>query len=105
MDVMNLEESIKEAELVITGEGCLDGQSIMGKGPIQVAQLGKKYGKKVVAFAGCIGEDANLCHDYGIDAYFPIIQKAMSLDHAMDPRIARNNLMSTVMQVMRILSD
>ncbi len=105
MDVMNLEESIKEAELVITGEGCLDGQSIMGKGPIQVAQLGKKYGKKVVAFAGCIGEDAYLCHDYGIDAYFPIIQKAMSLDHAMDPRIARNNLMSTVMQVMRILSD
>lgn len=105
MDILQLEEAIKESDLVITGEGCIDGQSVMGKGPIHVAKIGKKYNKKVVALAGSIGEDAHLCHDYGIDAYFPILQKTMELEEAMKPEVARNNLMATVIQVMRILSD
>lgn len=105
IDILKLEDAIEDSDLVITGEGCIDGQSVMGKGPIQVARLGKKYNKKVVALAGCIGEDAHLCHDYGIDAYFPIIQRAMDLEEAMKPEVARNNLIATVMQIMRILSD
>lgn len=105
MDILKIEEAIKESDLVITGEGCIDGQSVMGKGPIHVAKLGKKHNKKVVALAGCIGEDAQLCNDHGIDAYFPIIQRTMDMDEAMNPEVARENLMATVIQVMRILSD
>ncbi|MGN0438911.1 MAG: glycerate kinase [Lachnospiraceae bacterium] len=105
LDMLQLEDSIKEADLIITGEGCLDGQTVMGKGPIEVARLGKKYNKKVIAIAGSIGEGAHLCHEHGIDAYFPILQTTMDLGEAMKPETARSNLMATVIQVMRILSD
>ena len=105
IDTLGMEESIKESDLVVTGEGCIDGQSIMGKGPIEVAQIGKKYKKKLVALAGCIGKDAAICNEYGIDAYFPIIQRAMHINEAMKPEVARENLIATVIQVMRILSD
>lgn len=105
MDVLDMEQAICEADLVVTGEGCIDGQSVMGKGPIQVAGIGKKYNKKVVALAGCIGEDAPLCNEHGIDAYFPILQRAIHIKEAMKPEIVRENLMATVIQIMRILSD
>lgn len=105
MDILELEEAIKESDLVITGEGCLDRQSVMGKGPVHVAKLGKKHNKKVIAIAGSIGEDAELCNEYGIDAYFPILQRVIDMEEAMKPEVARENLMATVIQIMRILSD
>ena len=53
----NLENYVKDADVVVTGEGRLDGQSIFGKAPIGVAKIAKKYDKKVIAFAGVITED------------------------------------------------
>ena len=65
-----LEES---ADLVITGEGQLDGQTVMGKAPIGVAKLSKEYCKPVLAFSGCVTKDASACNAAGIDAFFPIL--------------------------------
>lgn len=94
-----LEEYIKDADIVITGEGRLDGQSMKGKAPIGVAKLAKKYNKKVIAFAGCVEEDAVLCNQQGIDAFFPILRSVVSLEEAMDSKNATKNLIASVQQV------
>lgn len=99
-----LEEHIRDADLVITGEGRLDGQSYMGKAPIGVAKLSKKYGKPVIAFSGCVTDDAVICNDHGIDAFFPIVRKPCSLEEAMDIENAYKNLIDTAVQVFRIIN-
>lgn len=103
LEETQLEDAIKEADLVITGEGRLDGQTAMGKAPIGVAQLAKKYDKPVIAFAGCVTKDATLCNKHGIDAFFPIMRKATTLDEAMNHDNALNNLADTAEQVMRLI--
>ena len=87
---------------MITGEGRLDGQTVMGKAPIGVAKIAKKYGKTVIAFAGCVTEDAKACNRSGIDAYFPILRRASTLAEAMDPENARQNMIDTAEQVIRL---
>lgn len=103
LEETKLEDAIKEADLVITGEGRLDGQTAMGKAPIGVAQLAKKHDKPVIAFAGCVTKDATLCNKHGIDAFFPIMRKATTLDEAMNHDNALNNLADTAEQVMRLI--
>lgn len=66
----HLEDCIKDADFVITGEGRLDGQTAMGKAPIGVAKLAKKHNKTVFAFSGAVTKDAVLCNENGIDAFF-----------------------------------
>ena len=99
----NLETRIKDADLVITGEGRLDGQSVMGKAPIGVAKLAKKYDKKVIAFSGCLGEGVEACNAEGIDSYFPILQKPCSVEEAMTYDNAYQNLKATAKQVFRLI--
>ena len=98
-----LEEHIAKADLVITGEGRLDGQTIMGKAPIGVAQLSKKHAKPVIAFSGCVNPEARLCNEHGIDAFFPILRQVTPLSEAMEPKNARQNMIDTVEQVFRLL--
>ncbi|MBR2043579.1 MAG: glycerate kinase [Clostridia bacterium] len=98
-----LEEYIKEADLVITGEGRLDSQTVMGKAPIGVARLAKKYGKRVIAFAGCVTMDAEIINDHGIDAFFPILRGVVTLDEALNKENAYNNLSATAYQVLRLI--
>ena len=100
-----LEEYIKEADIVVTGEGRLDGQTAMGKAPIGVANIAKKYGKTVIAFAGCVTEDATVCNENGIDAYFPILRNICGLSEAMDKDNAYKNLKATSCQVFRLISQ
>lgn len=97
----HLEEYMKDADIVITGEGRLDGQSYMGKAPIGVAKLGKKYKKPVIAFSGCVTKDAALCNEHGIDAFFPIVRTPCTLQEAMKKENAYQNLKDTVEQVFR----
>ena len=49
--------------MVVTGEGRLDGQTVMGKAPIGVAKIAKEYGKPVIAFSGCVTKDAIACNE------------------------------------------
>ena len=99
-----LEEYVKDADVVITGEGRLDGQTVMGKAPIGVARLAKKYGKRVIAFSGILGDGVEAVNAAGIDAYFPILRKLVTLEEALDVKNAATNLTSTVEQVFRALS-
>lgn len=95
----HLEEYIKDSDIIITGEGKLDSQTIMGKAPIGVAKLAKKYNKPVIAFAGCVEEGAHYSNDVGIDAYFPIIRKMSSIESLMDTDNTISNLADTAEQV------
>lgn len=104
LEETKLEEYIKNADIVITGEGRLDGQTVMGKAPIGVAGMVKKYGKRVLAFSGCTTEDAVLCNQHGIDAFFPILRSVTTLEEAMSPEKARENLAATVEQVFRLIA-
>lgn len=84
--VCGLEEQIRRADLVITGEGKMDSQTRFGKTPFGVAQMAKKYGKKVIAVAGTLEDDAGLLYELGFDLLMPIQEKpgdlAYSLEHA-----------------------
>lgn len=98
-----LEKHIKDSDIVITGEGRLDGQSYMGKAPIGVAKVAKKYNKRVIAFSGCVTDDAIVCNEYGIDAFFPILRCPCSLQEAMDCDNSYKNLRNTAEQVFRLI--
>lgn len=103
LDETRLADYVKDADLVITGEGRLDGQTVFGKAPIGVAKTAKQYGKTVLAFSGCVTPDASACNAAGIDAFFPILRTVTSLEEAMDPRQAMKNMEDSVEQVFRVI--
>ena len=100
----HLEDFVRDADIVITGEGRLDGQTVMGKAPIGVARLAKKYGKRVLAFSGILGDGVEAVNAAGIDAYFPILRKIVSLEEALDVTNASVNLSAAVEQAFRLLA-
>ena len=102
LETIDLKSDLKDADVVVTGEGCLDRQSAMGKAPVGVAKMAKLYNKPVIAFAGSVTKEAKLCNQEGIDAYFPIIRNITTLQEAMAKENAKNNLMDTVEQVFRL---
>ncbi len=103
LEETQLERYISKADMVITGEGRLDGQTAMGKAPGGVAELAKKYNLPVIAFAGSVAKDAKECNQKGIDAFFPILREITTLKEAMEPEHAKNNLIDTAEQVFRLL--
>lgn len=103
LNAVELEKELKDADIVVTGEGRLDCQTAMGKAPVGVARLAKQYGAVVIAFAGGVTKDAAACNDAGIDAFFPIVRGITSLEEAMEPENARANMMDSVEQVFRLL--
>ncbi len=103
LEETELEKHIKDADIVVTGEGRLDSQTVMGKAPIGVAKLAKKHGKKVIAFCGCATDDAEICNEHGIDAFFPVLRSVSSLDEALDTKNAYKNLTKTSYQVFRLI--
>jgi glycerate kinase len=103
LEETKLEDVICNADLVVTGEGRLDAQTVMGKAPVGVAKLAKKYDKKVIAFSGCVAPGAEACNDHGIDAYFPVLRNITTLEDALNPENAYQNLTDTAYQVFRLL--
>ena len=99
LEETGLEEEMKDADFVITGEGRLDSQTALGKAPIGVAHLAKKHDKKVLAFAGCLTPDAGVCNENGIDAFFPILRRVITVQEAMETETARENMIRSVEQV------
>ncbi len=79
----HFEDHLKDADLVITGEGQMDSQTIYGKGPIGVARLAKKYGVPTVAIVGGLNVDDEILHMAGIAAVLPIVNKPMLLEEAI----------------------
>ncbi len=103
LEETHLEDYVRNADLVITGEGRLDKQTVMGKAPIGVARIAKKHNKKVIAFAGAVTPEAGVCNQHGIDAFFPILRTIVTLEEAMQTENAKKNMTDTVEQVFRLL--
>ena len=84
MDAVNLSDIIADADLVITGEGRIDSQTIHGKTPIGVARTAKKFNKPVIGIAGCLSNDCHVVHAHGIDAVFSVVPRSVSLAEALE---------------------
>ena len=103
LEETRLSDYVKDADIVLTGEGRLDGQTVMGKAPIGVAQTAKEHGCTVLGFSGSVAKDASACNEKGIDAFFPILRGVSTLEEAMDTEKARQNMADTVEQVFRTI--
>lgn len=103
LDAINLSDALNDADIVVTGEGQLDRQTAMGKAPVGVAKLAKAHGAKVLAFSGSVTKEAVACNQAGIDAFFPILRRIVTLEEAMEPSTARSNMTASVEQVFRLL--
>lgn len=84
LDLVNFNERIKDADLIITGEGCVDHQSVQGKVIKGVVECANKNGVPVIVIAGGIGDDVEAVYDMGVKCIFTLPNKPMSLDFAMD---------------------
>ncbi len=83
MDAVEIDKLLDGCDLVITGEGKIDGQSAFGKVPVGVAQRARKYNVPVLAIVGNIGEGAEAVYDHGIDSIMSTVNGAMSLADAI----------------------
>ncbi|EPF5351165.1 glycerate kinase [Cronobacter sakazakii] len=89
IESLGLAQAVRDADLVITGEGRLDSQSIHGKTPVGVARVAKQFQRPVVAIAGSLTPDYQIVHEHGIDAAFSVIDRIVTLQEALDDA-ARN---------------
>lgn len=83
MDAVKLSQVVSDADLVITGEGRIDSQTIHGKTPIGVARCAKRFDRKVIGIAGCMSADYAVVHDYGLDAVFAVVNAVVTLEEAL----------------------
>lgn len=83
-EALGLDELIKDATLVITGEGRIDSQTIHGKVPIGVARVAKRYNKPVIGIAGSLTNDVDVVYSHGLDAVFSVIYSVCTLDEALN---------------------
>ncbi|MCC5803877.1 glycerate kinase family protein [Rossellomorea vietnamensis] len=102
IELTGLEEKVLQADIVFTGEGSLDQQSLMGKVPVGVARLAKMHGKKVIGIAGRIDTDLAEVNQY-LDAVFSIQTECRSLEEAMRSEVTSEQVRVTVEQVVRLL--
>ena len=102
LDKVGAEEKIKDCDLVITGEGRLDGQSKNGKTPVGVSNIAKKYNKYVIALAGSLGDGADTLSPF-FDKCYGINGQVFDLNEAMKPENARKNLKKTIKEALSIL--
>lgn len=75
-DAVGLDRAVVDADLVVTGEGRIDSQTVNGKTPIGVARVAGRHGKPVIAIGGCLAADAHAVHAHGIAATFSTVMKA-----------------------------
>ncbi len=98
---LEIEALLEGADLVFTAEGGIDFQTPWGKIPAEIARRAKRYGLPVIAIVGTVGKDAQINHDYGIDAYVSILQAPVTLDEAIER--ARDLVTVCTEDVMRLV--
>ncbi|MEW4211572.1 glycerate kinase [Priestia megaterium] len=101
IEATQLESYIKNADLVITGEGRIDGQTIYGKTPIGVAKTAKKHSVPVIAIAGSIGVGSEAVYEHGISALFSVVPGAVTLPEALEK--AGENIERTAKNVASVI--
>lgn len=100
-EAVGLENAIVNADLVITGEGRIDSQSIKGKVPVGVARLAKRYNKPVIGIAGSLSSDVAVVYDHGLDCVFSVLNKVCTLEDALsnaaeNVRLTARNIAATL---------
>ena len=102
LNVLNIADDLKNADVVITGEGSIDNQTLQGKAPAGLAKLAKNLNPrvKVIAIGGAV---QNISGDSDIDAVFSILRKPITLADAMKKNIAQENISATVEQIFRLM--
>ena len=107
IEYLDLEKKISETDILITGEGKLDSQSYMGKAPIELARIAKKYNKKVIFLAGSIlDEQMNQLSDENkklVDSSFTVQREFLPLENAMKKDVTIKNIENTVIQIFNLL--
>ncbi len=83
-EALSLDAAVRHADLVITGEGRIDSQTIHGKVPIGVARVAKRYDIPVIGIAGSLTKDVGVVYDHGLDAIFSVIPRICTLDEALE---------------------
>ncbi|WP_321329380.1 glycerate kinase [uncultured Ilyobacter sp.] len=104
LEKVKFEDAVKGADFVITGEGKIDFQSIMGKAPVGVSKVCKRMGIPVIALAGGVADDAGATHDHGIEALFSVVNYPISLKEAMDPERARIFVENSTEEIFRLIN-
>lgn len=105
LDKVGVKERLENIDVIVTGEGRLDGQTTLGKVPVGVARIAKPYGIPVIAISGSITEDAATLNNQGISSYFSIVPGPLSLTEAMNPEVTLMNIEQTVEQVFRLIKQ
>ncbi|EKI0756499.1 glycerate kinase [Vibrio cholerae] len=83
LETVQLAYQVSDADLVITGEGRIDSQTVHGKTPMGVAKVAKRFDVPVLALCGCTGDNYQAVYKCGIDAVFAAVPRAMSLEDAL----------------------
>ncbi|GHX97005.1 hypothetical protein VCSRO111_2581 [Vibrio cholerae] len=83
LETVKLAHQVSDADLVITGEGRIDSQTVHGKTPMGVAKVAKRFDVPVLALCGCTGDNYQAVYQCGIDAVFAAVPRAMSLEDAL----------------------
>lgn len=107
LDAVLPESELRAADIVVTGEGRFDGQTAMGKAPVGIARRAKACGCKVIVLAGSVehaGARATQQNPPLIDAIFPILPGAMTLEEALHEDVAYENMEYTAEQVFRVMT-
>ncbi|QJD93308.1 glycerate kinase [Duganella dendranthematis] len=107
---VGLDAAVANADLVITGEGRIDGQTIHGKTPVGVARVAQRHCKPVIAIAGGLASGAAAVHDHGIDAVFGSVSRPVTVEEAMasaaaNVRNAARNIAATLRIGAQLKSD
>ena len=84
LDILNFDQVIEGANLVVTGEGMMDYQSVYGKVPFGVGSAAKKQNIPCVAIVGGMGRDAADIYEYGVDSIITTINGAMPIEKALE---------------------
>jgi glycerate kinase len=100
---LELEKKAQNADIIITGEGKMDFQSVMGKAPMGVAKIGKRLGIPVIGIAGTVTEEAYQLHEYGITALFSILNAPLTLSEAMDNTRAKRLIEDNIREIFRLI--
>ncbi|MGJ7916587.1 glycerate kinase [Massilia sp. LXY-6] len=100
-EAVGLERAVRDADLVITGEGRIDGQSVSGKTPVGVARVAKRHGKPVIGIGGGLGVDAGAVHAHGIDAVFAAVCRPCTVEEALAQ--AHDNLRAAARNIAQAL--
>ncbi len=102
IEYSGLEEKVKDADMVWTGEGSIDFQTQYGKTPLGVATIAKKYNKPVIALAGRVGDNIDVLYEKGIDSIFGIVRELTTLDEAL--LNGKKNIQKTSEDIMRLIN-